>query len=160
RDFNVPGFGTGGEGDYDDNWGLNRDSGYQERRLTLAPLAAGVYVLQLVQGVIEGQVVLVVTDLAAQVKQTDGAVLVRVANHALKPQEGAEVTVHLPNGSKLTAKTNDLGEARIEVKEPRVVVTAGAGGDTAVVDTDFYSTLSATPDVFIYTDRPIYRPGD
>ena len=29
-----------------------------------------------------------------------------------------------------------------------------------MVDTDFYSTLAATPDVFVYTDRPIYRPGD
>ena len=33
------------------------------------------------------------------------------------------------------------------------------GSDTAVVDTDFYSTLAAAPDVFVYTDRPLYLPG-
>ena len=151
--FSVPGF-------EDFGWGASRASGYQERRLSLAPLPAGVYVLQLVQGIVEGQVVLVVTDLAAQVKQTDGEVLVRVAGHAQEPVEGAAVTVHLPGGGRKMATTDEKGEARVEVKEPRVVVTASAAGGTALVDTDFYSTLSATPDVFIYTDRPIYRPGD
>lgn len=152
RDFNVPGF--------EDDWGASRHSGYEERRLSLAPLPAGIYVLQLVQGVVEGQVVLVVSDLIAQVKQTDGEVLVRVASRTLLPQAGVEIAVHLPGGARKTATTNEMGEARIEVAEPRVVITATAGGDTALMDTDFYSTLAVTPDVFIYTDRPIYRPGD
>ena len=154
RDFTVPGF-------EDSGWAAGGgESGYQERRLSLAPLPAGLYVLQLVQGVIEGQVVLVVSDLTAQVKQTDGEVLVRVANRALAPQPGAEVVVHLPSGATKSAKTDEKGEARLEVKEPRVVVTVTAAQDTAVVDTDFYSTLAISPDVFIYTDRPIYRPCD
>ncbi len=151
RDFNVPGF---------EDWGSSRGGGYQERRLSLAPLPAGIYVLQLVQGTIEGQVVLVITDLVAQVKQTDGEVLIRVANRALMPQQAAAITVHLPGSTKKTTKTNESGEARVEVSEPRVVVTATVAGDTALVDTDFYSTLAISPDVFIYTDRPIYRPGD
>ena len=28
------------------------------------------------------------------------------------------------------------------------------------MDTDFYSSLAVAPDVFIYSDRPIYKPGD
>ncbi|MCY0999041.1 MG2 domain-containing protein [Myxococcus sp. MISCRS1] len=147
RDFNVPGFSSGG------------GYGFQERRVLLAPLPAGTYVLQLVQGLIEGQVVLVVTDLTVQLKQTDNEVLVRVAGKDQKPAVGAQVQVFLSKGKGPTGKTDAKGEVRLEVTEPRIIATASAGGDTAIVDTDFYSTLAVTPDVFIYSDRPIYKPG-
>jgi hypothetical protein len=149
RDWSVPGF---------DEW--SAEGGYEERRVELDPLPAGVYLVQLVQGKVEGQVVLVVTDLRVQVKQTDGELLVRVAGADLGPVSGAEVQVRTPAGPGPRGRTDARGEARLEVKEPRVLVLARAGADTAVVDTDFYSTLAATPDVFVYSDRPIYRPGD
>ncbi|MCE9669079.1 MG2 domain-containing protein [Myxococcus stipitatus] len=147
RDFNVPGFDTSG------------GYGFQERRVVLAPLPAGTYVLQLVQGLVEGQVVLVVSDLTVQLKQTDGSVLVRVAGRDQKPAVGAKVQVYLPKGKGPAGTTDAKGEARLEVTEPRVIATATVGGDTAIVDTDFYSTLAVAPDVFIYSDRPIYKPG-
>jgi hypothetical protein len=149
REFNVPGFDTYGY-----------DYGFQERRVTLAPLPVGTYIVQLVQGQVEGQVVLVVTDLTVQLKQTDGQVLVRVAGRDQKPREGAQVQVYLPGGKGPTATTNAQGEALLEVKEPRLIATATSGADTAIVDTDFYSALAVAPDVFIYSDRPIYKPGD
>jgi uncharacterized protein YfaS (alpha-2-macroglobulin family) len=49
---------------------------------------------------------------------------------------------------------------RLPAKDPKLLITAASGSDTALVDTDFYSTLAIAPDVFIYSDRPIYRPGD
>ena len=154
RAFDVPGFS---------GWSTS-SSGFQERRVRLKPLPAGVYVLQLVQGNVEGQVVLVVTDLSVQVKQTDHKVLVRVASSAQRPVADAAITVRRAGGKPLTAKTDDKGEAFIDVEEPQLLITAqrpaGAGTDTAIVDTEFFSTLAASPDVFLYTDRPIYRAGD
>lgn len=147
-DFSVPGFSS---------WG---GYGFQERRVSLAPLPAGTYVLQLVQGKVEGQVVLVVTDLTVQLKQTDGQVLVRVAGRDQKPRAGAQVRVFLPNAKGPEGKTDEKGEVRLEVAEPRILATATVGKDTALVDTDFYSSLAVAPDVFIYSDRPIYKPGD
>jgi hypothetical protein len=147
RDYSVPGF------DYD-------FGAWEERRVTLDPLPAGVYLLQLVQGRLEGQVVLVVTDLKVQVKQTDGDVLVRVAGKDLAPVKGAEVRLRSAAGAGPKGTTDANGELHLATKEPRLLVLASAGGDTAVVDTDFYSTLAAAPDVFVYSDRPIYRPGD
>jgi hypothetical protein len=147
-DFTVPGFSS---------WGGH---GFQERRVSLAPLPAGTYVLQLVQGKVEGQVVLVVSDLTVQLKQTDGQVLVRVAGRDQKPRAGAQVRVFLPNGKGPEGKTDEKGEVRLEVAEPRILATATVGKDTALVDTDFYSSLAIAPDVFIYSDRPIYKPGD
>ncbi len=149
RDFNVPGF---------EAWGS--DSSFQERRVLLDPLPAGVYVLQLVQGRVEGQVMLVVTDLTVQAKQTDGTLLVRVAGLDQRPKAGAAVQVFLPTGAGPSGKTNEAGEVLLQVNEPKLLATAMVGSDVAVVDTDFYSTLAVAPDVFLYTDRPIYHPGD
>jgi uncharacterized protein YfaS (alpha-2-macroglobulin family) len=150
RGFDVPGF-TG--------FGYHR-SGFQERRVALEPLPAGVYVLQMVQDRVEGQVTLVVTDLTVQLKQTDGEVLVRVAGRNQRPIEGAEVKIHLGRKKNLAGQTNRKGEVRFETDEPRLLATITHEGDTALVDTDFYSTLAIAPDVFIYGDRPIYKPGD
>ena len=149
RDFTVPGF---------DAFGAT--SGWEERRVELEPLPAGVYLVQLVQGRVEGQVILVVTDLKVQVKQTDGEVLVRVAGKDLAPLAGAEVLVRGAGGAGPTGRTDARGEVRLATRDPRLLVRVAAGGDTAVVDTDFHSTLAASPDVFVYSDRPIYRPGD
>ncbi len=149
RDFNVPGF---------EEWG--GESGFQERRVALDPLPAGVYVLQLVQGRVEGQVMLVVTDLTVQAKQTDGALLVRVAGLDQRPKADAAVALQLPAGPGPTGKTNAQGEVLLPVTEPKLLATVTLGRDVAVVDTDFYSTLAVAPDVFLYTDRPIYHPGD
>ncbi|MFO0581155.1 MAG: MG2 domain-containing protein [Anaeromyxobacter sp.] len=149
RDFNVPGFEIYG-----------RSYGWEERKVELDPLPAGIYLVQLVQGRVEGQVILVVSDLAVQVKQTDGELLVRVAGGDLAPLRGAEVRVRTPGGAGPSGTTDERGEFRLQTREPRVLVLVRSGSDTAVVDTDFYSTLAAAPDVFVYTDRPIYRPGD
>lgn len=148
RDFNVPGFDTG-----------NGGGGFQERRVLLAPLPPGAYVLQLVQGRVEGQVVLVVSDVTVQLKQTDGQVLVRVAGRDQQPRSGAQVQVYLPTGKGPTGTTDDKGEVTLAVTEPRILATVSSGKDTAIVDTDFYSALAVAPDVFIYSDRPIYKPG-
>ncbi|HSN14881.1 MAG TPA: MG2 domain-containing protein, partial [Anaeromyxobacteraceae bacterium] len=94
------------------------------------------------------------------VKQTDGELLVRVAGADLAPVAGAEVQLRAPGGASGRGKTDRNGEARLEAKDPRLLVLVRAGLDLAIVDTDFYSTLAATPDVFVYSDRPIYRPGD
>ncbi|WP_434389796.1 alpha-2-macroglobulin family protein [Melittangium boletus] len=149
RDFNVPGFDTS-----------YYESGYQERHLELAPLPPGTYLLQLVQGKVEGQVLLVVTDLTVQLKQTDGQVLVRVAGRDQQPRAGAQVRVYLPGGKGPTGTTDAQGEVTLAVQEPRLIATASVGDDTALVDTDFYSSLAVAPDVFIYSDRPVYKPGD
>ena len=83
-----------------------------------------------------------------------------VAGADLAPVAGAEIQLRAPSGAAGSGKTDRNGEARLQAKEPRLLVLARSGKDLAIVDTDFYSTLAATPDVFIYGDRPIYRPGD
>jgi uncharacterized protein YfaS (alpha-2-macroglobulin family) len=105
-------------------------------------------------------VVLVVSDLTVQLKQTDGQVLVRVAGRDQKPREGAQVQLYLAKGKGPAGTTDAKGEVTLVASEPRLIATATADADTAIVDTDFYSALAVAPDVFIYSDRPIYKPGN
>ncbi|MBI2376790.1 MAG: alpha-2-macroglobulin [Deltaproteobacteria bacterium] len=147
RAFDVPGF---------ELW--SGRSGYQERKVSLGLMKPGIYVLQLVQGRIEGQVSMVVTDLSVQVKQTDGELLVRVAGRDQRPKPDVEVIVVGQEG--LRGKTNSDGELRVESRVPKALIVAKLGPDAAIVDTDFYSTLAVAPEVFLYTDRPIFKPGD
>ena len=147
--FTVPGFDTGGS-----------RSEFQQRKMELDPLPPGLYVLQVVQGLVEGQVTLVVSDMTAQLKQTDGEILVRVADSTQHPVVGAETRLHTPDGKVVTAKTDNKGEVRMPNDEPRVIVSVHRDKDVAIVDTDFYTSLAVTPDVFIYADRPIFRSGD
>ncbi|MFH1808607.1 MAG: MG2 domain-containing protein [Pseudomonadota bacterium] len=149
RAFNVPGFTP----DF-------VDSGFEQRRVVMDPLPAGVYVLQLVQERIEGQVILVVSEQTVQVKQTDGRVLVRVAGRDKRPRASVAVQVFVAGGEALSATTNADGEAFVDASEPRLVVLTRQGDDVALTDTDFYSALAVSPDVFLYSDRPLYKPGD
>lgn len=149
REFSVPGF---------EGWGA-QGGGFLQRKVSLGAMKPGLYVLQLVQGRVEGQVLVVVSDLSVQVKQTDGAALVRVAGRDQRPREGARVRSFSAAGPGPTGVTNQRGEVLLETSEPKLIVLAQVEEDLAVVDTDFYSTLAVSPDVFIYTDRPIYKPG-
>src|SRR5690606_28994932 len=83
-----------------------------------------------------------------------------VAGRDQRPVQGAEVKVHLGATASPSGHTDRHGEARLAVTAPRILVSVRNGQDTALVDTDFYSTLAIAPDVFIYSDRPIYKPGD
>ena len=78
--------------------------------------------LQLVQGRVEGQVVLVVTDLKVQVKQTDGDVLVRVAGKDLAPVAGARVRLRSASGAGPSGTTDARGEVHLATTEPRLLV--------------------------------------
>lgn len=149
RDFSVPGY------EYVD------DSGYQDRRVTLMPLPEGIYVVQLVQGRIEAQVTLVVTNLVAQVKQSSLGALVRVADRKGSPQRDVQVTVH--GGARVLGQlsTDANGEARLqEAVDSRLVVVVQKGNDATLIDTEHLSSLAQSESVMIHTDRPLYRPGE
>ncbi|MEW5849315.1 MAG: MG2 domain-containing protein [Myxococcota bacterium] len=151
QDYSVPGF---------NEW-FGWRGGVQQRQVELPRLPVGLYVVQLVQGTVEGQVTLVVTDLTVQAKQTDDQVLVRVAGRDKRPR--GEVQVVVRDGDRIIQRTttNANGEVLMEdIRTPRLLITCQSGEDLAVVDTDYYSSLAITPDVYLYSDRPLYRPGD
>ena len=78
--FDVPGF----------DWWFSREGRFRQKVVPLPKLAPGFYLVQVLQGDLEGQVVLVVNDLSAVLQQTDGAALVRSRGATAARPPGAD----------------------------------------------------------------------
>ncbi len=151
--FDVPGF----------NWWEDY-SGYRIREIELEALPVGFYVVQAIQGgQIEGQVVLVVNDLVAQLQQSSGQGHVRAVDRAGRPVAGAQVQMRKLDGSwRAEAVTDEHGEARIaDLQEPELITLVSTDKQgTAVIDSEFFPTAVIGADVYMYTDRPMFKRGE
>lgn len=150
--FDVPGF----------NWWFSPKGNLRQRTVVLPTLEPGFYLVQVLQGDVEGQVVLVVNDVTAELQQTTGAALVRVARRDGRPLEGASVDVRNLQGVFVAkGRTNSDGVLALDdVKGSELLAVVRHGKDVAIIDTEFFPTTALFPDVYLYTDRPLYRRGD
>lgn len=81
------------------------------------------------------------------------------------PISGASIMVPGSGGANVTAKTDSNGLARVQTKRGKDddnsgLVVATYGDAQGVVDYYMEQGSSETIRMFMYTDRPIYRPGD
>ncbi len=149
KPFDVPGF----------DWWFGREGRLRQRTLRLPKLAPGFYVVQMIQGASEGQGILVVNDLSASIQQTDGAALVRVTRRDGRPAPGAEVEVRNLQGAWVAkGKTNADGVLSLtDLKDTELLAVVRDKDSVAIVDTEFFSSAATFPDVYLYTDRPLYK---
>ncbi len=153
--FDVPGF----------NWWFHDSSDgiFKSKFLPLPNLAAGFYVLQVIQGMVEGQVVVVSNDIMGYMQQTDEKIIIRAADRSGKVINGAKVSVRNLNGEWIKeASTDENGEAMLDDIEDKelVVLIDKDGKGSAIIDSEFFSTKAIYPDLYLYTDRPMYKPGN
>ncbi|MFH0727609.1 MAG: alpha-2-macroglobulin family protein [Pseudomonadota bacterium] len=148
----------------DSSWNEDR---YQIRKISLAALPDGVYLLQAVQGKTEAQCLLQVSSLSVQVKQSSGQLVVRVINRELDPVAGAAVSYRDGRGKwqGLGKTTNAFGELVFANPEGMldgrlVIKVETADQRRALVETDFLPTTTKDNSVFVVTDRPIFKPGE
>src|SRR5512140_192479 len=149
--FDVPGF----------DWWFSREGRLRQKVVQLPKIGPGFYLVQVLQGDLEGQVVLAVNDLSASVQQTDGAALVRVARRDGRPAPGADVEVRNLRGQWVAAgQTDPDGVLSVRnLKDTELLVVVREKDSTAIVDTEFFPTTAVFPDVYLYTDRPLYKSG-
>ena len=149
--FDVPGF----------DWWFSREGRFRQKVVSLPKLAPGFYLVQVLQGDLEGQVVLVVNDIQAVLQQTDGAALVKVARRDGRPASGVTVDVRNLSGAWVAAgKTDADGVLELpNVKDSELLAVIREKDSTAIVDTEFFPTTAVFPDVYLYTDRPLYKNG-
>ncbi len=149
--FDVPGF----------DWWFSREGSLRQKVIRLPKLPPGFYLVQVLQGDLEGQVVLAVNDLSAVVQQTDGAALVRVARRDGRPAAGAEVEVRNLRGQWIgSGKTDGDGVLSLQGwRDTELLVVVRERDSVAIVDTEFFPTTAVFPDVYLYTDRPLYKSG-
>jgi hypothetical protein len=150
-DFDVPGFYYGAE------------ERFSTVPVRLHPLPVGFYVVQVIQGSSEGQVVLVINDLLAQMQQSSGRALLRLANREGKAVAGARLRVRNLQGKWVTeAKTDSRGVADLAEFQTQdsIVLIEDEKRGVAILDGEFFPTAVVFPDVYLYSDRPMYRAGD
>ncbi|MBI3392120.1 MAG: carboxypeptidase regulatory-like domain-containing protein, partial [Nitrospirae bacterium] len=142
---------------------------YQEiygRREKIGKLPAGAYLLTArSEGMPERQALILATDLAVFVKDSpDETLLYASSFRTTRPAAGAEVSVLEGKRVAQTGRTDESGLLRIRKPSGEtwgasfVVVRSGKDLAVAARIPSGYRTAKTTK-AYVYTDRPVYRPG-
>jgi uncharacterized protein YfaS (alpha-2-macroglobulin family) len=140
-----------------------RDAEY--RRVPLDLESAGIFVVEAVNPPLRAYTVVVVSDVGLVTKTAPGQMLVFAANRfSGDPLSGCRVRVLAdtrPIADGTTAADGTF-EAEIQATNPDDLVTiAQCGREAAATDPGAYTVRQPVRDLvgYIYTDRPVYRPG-
>ncbi|MEZ4512769.1 MAG: MG2 domain-containing protein [Chloroflexota bacterium] len=153
-------------------WSVTAVSGTQE--LLLPPnVAPGFYLLSFKPGTLNDQLFVLVSNYAVMVKDGQGQMLAWVSGINGDPQPNATVTLYNEKGQPLAeAVTNEAGVARFPTTDVASFAVANVNGELAAMGLDnawrsgggwygWWGTETAvkTSAAHLYTDRPIYQPG-
>ncbi len=128
----------------------------------------GVYVIEATDGKKQAYTILMVTNLALVVKGSPGRLLVRAVDRTSgQPLAATPVQVFEAGGQKdFSRESTDpdgiLDVAMTDVPDEGVLVTAHRGDDFAAATIGGYAIGTGgrrSLTGYVYTDRPIYRPG-
>lgn len=144
----------------------NRDAeGIFIDNVKVEPLKAGLYWAACTAGKLSRGTWLNVTEVAMITKDYAGEVAALVTNiETGAPVANAQISVATPSGLKPLGRSSNNGMANLVLPakdRENVMLVASANGSTAIVD--FYNQQYGNGGdhrIFIYTDRPVYRPGD
>ncbi|MGA7317041.1 MAG: alpha-2-macroglobulin family protein [Silvibacterium sp.] len=136
--------------------------------LPIDPLPAGFYLIEATDGHYKAYTVLMVSRMALITRTSTGSVLAYLVDRRSGgPIAHAQVKVGFGASEQASSETDSDGVAELHApasKEQRdnIWVIAASGSDAAVVTPPSYA-FSATQSnrwaSFVYTDRPVYRPG-
>ncbi|MBK7929016.1 MAG: alpha-2-macroglobulin [Bryobacterales bacterium] len=148
---------------------LASDESYYSEQVKLPKQDVGLYVLEATDGKLQAYTVLSVTQLAILAKGAPGRVVARILDRdSGAPKANVPVIVLSKDRKKryLSGNTNAQGMIEAAVNEEQlenVLVLARDGRNFAVAGIYGYNiSQRGARDLaaYIYTDRPVYRPGD
>lgn len=136
----------------------------------------GLYILNLRAGHVNDQLILVLTSYNVTVKQAENQLFAWVTNVNGGPAAGAEVGIYARDGRLIaggTADENGVYRTDVPTAPEPLIVVAGRGDDRSASgltwdwrsDGSYYipswqnRPVSQDYSAYIYTERPIYRPG-
>jgi hypothetical protein len=139
----------------------------ETQTVPVSSLAKGVYLVEATDGTLRAYTIVIVSDLGVITKAAPGQVLAFAADRQSGvPVTGADVRVWADKKEDAHIQTDASGMAETTIPDGQyndVRVVAVHGDDTAVVMPYSYN-LSSDPTQdwtgYVYTDRPVYRPGD
>jgi uncharacterized protein YfaS (alpha-2-macroglobulin family) len=126
----------------------------------------GLYLVEVTDGKLQAYTIVSVSEIALMTKGAPGRVYARVVDRASgAPAPGVALTVRLAGKPIGEARTNAAGMAEIAIAEPRpeqALVMARRDDDFAALNLYGYGLRASGEGswtAYIYTDRPVYRPG-
>ena len=144
----------------------------ETQQLPIDGLDEGVYLIEATDGTYKAYTVAIVTRIAVIERTLSGQAYLYVADRKTgAPVDGADVTLWADGKQQSTGKSDSDGLATLASKlrggaqatEPENVwILARHGADAAMVTPfgyGFDSTSGQRERAYIYTDRPVYRPG-
>ncbi len=144
----------------------------ETQQLPIDGLSSGVYLIEATEGTYKAYTVAIVTGIAVVERANAGRADLYVADRKTgAPVDGAEVALWSDGHQQSTGKTGADGLASLTVKvrggaqgtEPENLwIMARHGSDAAVMTPYGYGFITnRTTDLtaYVYTDRPVYRPG-
>jgi len=144
-----------------------RDSEY--RRLPIDVSSPGIYVVEAVSAPLKAYTVVVVSDIGLVVKTAPGQLLVFAANRFTGiPLKDCRVRVMAERETVATGNTAEDGTFQADLaaalnggQPDNLVTLAQCGNETAATDPGAYSIRQSARELlgYVYTDRPVYRPG-
>lgn len=137
----------------------------EARRIPLEVNAAGVYVVEAVNAPLRAYTIVMVSDLGLVTKTAPGQIIVFAANRfSGQPVSGCQTQTLLDQKVVGTATTGDdgLGEVPLPAgTADSLVAVAQCGNQIAASDPGawFLEDKDRSLVGYVYTDKPIYRPG-
>lgn len=136
--------------------------GVFQEEFRLPPLSHGFYWIEADTGLLRNGTYILVSEIALVTKSIRGNLLAYVTHSKTgEPIEGSNVYIKNGTSLHLLGKTNANGilEANYQTKDDSPTFTAQYGKSRALVTSYHYGSKNNYR-AFLYTDRPIYRPGD
>ncbi len=135
------------------------------RRIPLDVTEPGVYVVEAVSGLLKAYTVVIISDVGVVMKVAPGQVLMFAADRFTgEPQEGCETRLLASQAVLMEGRTSAEGlyEAAVgDETRGTVIGLARCGDQIAATDPGawFFEQPVRQLVAFVYTDKPIYRPG-
>ena len=143
-----------------------RSERWQSHTIPVPASGKGLYVVEGVYGGLRAYTLVIVTDLAIVTKSSPGHILAFVVNRQSGvPRDACPVWVWSNKKEVAQLQTNGQGlaETRIEEAKPENTVVLARQGEDFAVHSLYSWYLSSDPKRYllgyIYTERPVYRPG-
>lgn len=145
--------------------GLTTKDRWANQSVPLGLTEKGVYLVEASRGNLQAYTMVMISDLVMTSKTARGKIVNYIASRATgEPVADVELSMVAPNQPRVSVKTSSDGIAEIPLgdrKPDDVRLVARSGADIAANALASYS-FGVTRDEwtsYIYTDRPIYRPG-
>lgn len=135
--------------------------GWVYSAIALPSQGVGAYLVEAATATDVASTVVLISDVALVTKQSANEVLVWSVDPASgEPRNNVEVSVLSAGKVLKTGHTDSKGLARFDVGLVESMVIYGQLGKSfTLIDPRFYAANLPEPRVYIFTERPVYRPG-